>query len=321
MLKTPLYFFLFLLLPFSLFGQVNLVPNPGFESYSSCPNNWDQLSFADNWQVYKGTPDYYNSCGAVDSFDIPHNLMGTQNAASGNAYCGMILYDKSNFGLDEMVGTSLTQPLTIGTKYFISFKVVWKYNNPYSICCSNDKIGIKLSMISFNVANPPPQNNFAHVYSSTIISDTSNWTRISGSVIADSAYSYLMIGNFFDSLNVSVNDQFPTGYYSYYFLDDICISTDSIYASNFSTSIPYYSPNENNILVYPNPVEDYFNISVSPCHNYDLVIYNSIGQIVFQQKNVSFTTNRINVSAIKEDLLIVEIVSKNQLFHYKLLKQ
>jgi hypothetical protein len=49
------------------YGQVNLVPNPSFEIYSTCPDNIsgtqdDQVSKATGWSSWIKTPDYYNVC-------------------------------------------------------------------------------------------------------------------------------------------------------------------------------------------------------------------------------------------------------------------
>jgi len=43
-------------------GQINLVPNPSFESYTACPNNAATISFATGWLNFGQTPDYFNSC-------------------------------------------------------------------------------------------------------------------------------------------------------------------------------------------------------------------------------------------------------------------
>lgn len=298
-------------------AQVNLVTNPGFELFSSCPNNWYQIGLATGWEAWKGSPDYYNSCGATDSFDVPQNLIGNQAAASGNAYCGVILYDKSNNGNDEMIATGLSQSLSVGIKYFVSFKVVWKYNNPYAICCSQDKIGVRFSTAQYSQMNPPAQNNTAHIYSNSIVSDTSDWTTIFGSFIADSTYSFLVLGNFFDSANVAINDQFPANNSSYYFLDDVCVSTDSLLAADFSTGISL-NIDAKEFEVWPNPASQSCYISTPNNSNqFDIRIYNSVGELVFIEENRWEHT--LELQGIDKGLLLIEITSDNQTFLYKLL--
>ena len=47
----------------SVKGQ-NLVPNPSFELYDTCPNAQDQIEYATGWHKYSEwltTPDYFNA--------------------------------------------------------------------------------------------------------------------------------------------------------------------------------------------------------------------------------------------------------------------
>ena len=41
----------------------NIIPNPSFENYYSCPTVPKQVDFLYNWISASNTPDYYNSCG------------------------------------------------------------------------------------------------------------------------------------------------------------------------------------------------------------------------------------------------------------------
>jgi hypothetical protein len=87
-------------------------------------------------------------------------------------------------------------------------------------------------------------SNDAHVFETNIITDSLGWTRISGTFIADSAYSIIAIGNFFaDSVTDTL--KFFTDFLdqSYYFLDDVCVSTDSIFTYTYS----YTGFTENNL--------------------------------------------------------------------------
>ena len=52
-----------------------------------------------------------------------------------------------------------------------------------------------LSGFSSIITNNPP------VYSNTVSMDTLNWTRVFGSFVADSAYTHILLGNFFADAN------------------------------------------------------------------------------------------------------------------------
>ncbi|MBI2259951.1 MAG: T9SS type A sorting domain-containing protein [Flavobacteriia bacterium] len=309
-------------------SQVNLVPNPSFENYTGCPDDWYQIDRVNNWEAYKGSPDYYNSCGSVDSFSTPKNLIGNQIPASGNSYMGFIFYSKENLEADEMIGTQLSESLIIGTKYFISFKVVFKYNNDFWICCANNKIGVRFTTQTYSFPpppfvnnNPPPVNDIAHVWTDSIIDDTLNWNTIFGSIIADSSYNQIIIGNFFKNSTIDINDIIPTNGYSYYFIDDVCVSIDSSFAVNYVyTGIQEEQLNAN-FNIYPNPIIDYFQINQIFTAPYDLVIYNMLGQQLFQENNITTNHKIIDTSLFPKGILFITIKSNNQIINYKLLKQ
>lgn len=232
----------------------NIVPNPSFEIYSLCPDTPNQINRATGWSSYRETPDYYNSCATPGTTQyVPMTWYGYQQASSGNAYAGIGCHG-SQGGADtifrEYIGAQLSTMLTIGQTYYVSFKVNLGDNN--TLCASNN-LGIVFSTIPYSRTNPAPIQNFAHVYTTAIITDTANWTTISGSIIADSAYQYIIIGNFFDNQQTSVNvlnsTTYPCG--SYYFIDDICVSTDALTCG--ITAINETENGEESIYVFPNP--------------------------------------------------------------------
>lgn len=302
------------------YGQ-NLVPNPSFEDYSLCPDNWAQIDRVDNWEAYKGSPDYFNSCEPTNSFSTPQNLMGNQIPVSGNSYTGLILYSKVISNGDEIIGTQLTQNLQIGIKYYLSFKIILKYNNAFSVCCGNNKIGAKFSTQSYSTPNPPSINNSAHIWTDSIITDTLNWTQVFGSFVADSSYSNLMIGNFFSNANIDTNDLVGSGEFSYYFFDDVCVSTDSSFCANYIYTGIEDKSIESNINIYPNPANNYFNVNNKDSNNpINIKIYNTLGQELFVLNNVSEPLIQIDISEYTTNLLFIKIESKNKSFTYKLLK-
>jgi hypothetical protein len=288
----------------------NLVPNPSFETYTTCPFNTAQLEFTTNWVKCSSSTDYFNSCAGGGFVSVPLNLQGYQQAAEGNGYIGIIAYALHDNGngptlYREPAGTLLTQTLSIGTKYYASFKVAPTINN-FESCCAVNKLGLRFSTVKQSTINPAPVNNFAHIYSNTIITDTLNWTTIKGSFIADSAYTFVAIGNFFDTLSTSVidyNNDYPNTYGAYYYVDDVRISTDSnfvlAYIDNFD---------KENFSVYPNPFFDKIKIRKGLSSIHHVVLYNALGQIVVQKKDIS---DEIDLSCLPPGVYILEIKSKN----------
>lgn len=310
--------FLFVSLSLFVKAQINLVSNPSFEQFTECPDYWGQIDYCNEWLALKGSPDYFNVCGAFGSFAVPQNLIGNQLPASGGAYIGVILYDEANFGNDELIGSNLIVPLAIGTRYFVSFKAVFKYNNPFDICCAQNKIGIKFSTVSHNISSPPLQNNFAHVYSNIVTDDTTNWTQIAGSFISDSAYTNIMLGNFFGNDSLIISDFQSNNNSSYYFLDDICVSTDSLYANNYVyTEVLEYQLGK--VSVYPNPTIDIIKVYSSHfLEPFQVKINNLLGQEIFS--STSTNDAPIDISGCEDSILILNVIYNDQTYALKIIK-
>lgn len=83
-------------------------------------------------------------------------------------------------------------------------------------------MGAKFTTFAFSAPDGDTtlMSNSAHVYSDSLLNDTANWVQIKGSFIADSAYQYVVIGNFFDDFNT---DTLNCSSASYAFIDMICV--------------------------------------------------------------------------------------------------
>jgi len=208
----------------------NLVPNPSFEDTIMCPSDFSQIQFSTGWTTYSESPDYFNSCDPSNSnFGVPNNYAGYQMPYDGNAYAGAIVYRNGGISdVREVIGRELATPLTIGVEYFISFKVNLSLDDTYDYYYAIGGLGVLFSTVNYTPSvTVAPINNLPHVYFPGIISDTSDWTTIEGSFVADSTYNYIMLGNFFDDQNTDslLLGSTPFGSYAYYYFDDICVST------------------------------------------------------------------------------------------------
>lgn len=257
-------------------GQVNLVLNPSFESYSACPiSTGGEMNKALNWDTCRASADYFNICGINSACQVPLNFFGYQQPASGNAYCGFWAYDNTTLYRELLIG-KLLSPLTISQKYFVSFKIS-RADSDYVAGYSTNKIGSKFSTVKQSYASI---NNSDHFHTNNIITDTLNWVRVSGSFIADSAYKYIMLGNFHDDFNtISNHDGIGPG--AYYYMDDVCLSTDSMFANTYSyiTGINNYLVSKK-IEVFPNPANQSFHISYA--QNSTVEISDAFGNILFK---------------------------------------
>lgn len=305
-LKTycPFFFLLLFVVVKNSYGQ-NLVNNYSFEDTVACPGIL-RIDKAVGWMIFRDSPDYFNDCNNM-CCGVPNNMGGFQYARSGIAYGGFVVKSLGSLNFHEIIGSSLNQPLVIGQSYYVSFYVNRSYNhlqfNNYNNLAAN-KIGLKFTTVPYSMTNPIALNNIAHIFTNSIITDTIGWTKISGTFTADSAYNYLAIGNFFDDSLTSHIKLDSIASMAYYYVDDVCISTDSNYCNSIS-SLSHFDL-ENPINVFPNPVNDELNIQGIGFTK--IVIYDNLGRIVFTKKfELPVYHTHVKLPILRKGLYFVKI--------------
>jgi hypothetical protein len=274
------------------------------------------VASAIGWNSFSNTPDYNNACSSYTNCSVPSNLAGYQYPHTGNAYCGVYTYDKAGF-YREAIGGQLSAPLTVGQKYYVSFFTSLTIKGPNNAYASNN-IGAKFSTVAYNttsVSNQIPINNIAQLKSYSIITDTSNWIQIMGSFIADSAYQYVALGNFFDDANTDTirlgGGALPIE--AYYFIDDVCVSTDSLYTATWTSVIE----NENEggfVTVFPNPTSTGI-FTLTSANNTQIEnaeLFDVIGkQMLLKRKRADENRLEINISELPEGLYFIRVKTES----------
>jgi gliding motility-associated-like protein len=203
----------------------NLVPNPSFEDYYSCPPppcNTGNLIYCKNWTSGIGSnnsSDYFNTCSNGASCI---NAISIQYPRTGNAMAGIELYD-GPIGNDnrEYLINKLINNLK-GNKRYCANLFTSLSNYSYGAI---QNIGLLFSMDSIfaftssGLLNKQPQIE----YNRGIISDTLNWVKISGSFIANGDEKILVIGNFRDNANTNYQSNSFGIMVPYYFFDDVSV--------------------------------------------------------------------------------------------------
>jgi hypothetical protein len=284
MLKTShgkyLFFLFNIIVSYLIQGQTNLVPNGSFETYTACPYssnylNPDEVSLCLGWSSSQASPDYFNACAPFingDEPSVPNNFIGYQKAFDGNAYCGFGVYD--NVGSRELISTKLATSLTIGATYSVSFRVSVATNPEAGL--GVDKVGAYFTTYpcGYNVGAPPIAN-FSQICSLTMITDTANWTLISGSFCADSSYQYITLGNFYDNMHTDTVVVIPQSNIAYFYIDDIKVydlGLTCTYSIDQVTEIGQY------INIFPNPAHDYIHVDIPTGLNYQIKALN--GEVI-----------------------------------------
>lgn len=210
-------------------GQ-NLVPNPSFEVMDTCPYYFGQWAYLADWDSpYTMSADLFSECSNNDVSGVPLNHMGYQQAAHGQSYAGLATYSTNPY-YRELLVAELDQPLVIGQPVEMSLMASpGGYGSTPLNSAQYVSSGIGLK---FFVDLPTNWQlylfpNSAHLYYPQLLSDTSAWVTVSGSYVPDSAYRYVVLGNFFENSLTSTffadqgYGQWPL---AYAFVDAVCVS-------------------------------------------------------------------------------------------------
>ncbi|MDQ3100317.1 MAG: OmpA family protein [Bacteroidota bacterium] len=209
---------------FEVQGQ-NLVPDPSFEIYKKCPTSisssrGDFVSLKHWSNPTRGTPDYFNSCAnAKSSVSTGFNIAGYAEPRTGHGYVG-ITNEGSRWR--EYVQCKLLSPLKADQEYQIEF---WVSHAEKSRFC------IKNLGLAISVERPFSYKGKAlaldpQIYETECITDTANWTRISGVYVANGGEKWVTIGCFDPSAKALERLRPKRGVRSvdaYYYIEDVFI--------------------------------------------------------------------------------------------------
>jgi hypothetical protein len=265
-------------------GGQNLVPNPGFEQYDTCPSNFGQWIYVTDWDSpYTMSADYFNGCAGGSICGYPLNHFGYQYPAEGEAYMGLATFGHASPFYREILTTELIDPLQVGVPVYVSFAAScggfgsWPYNSArWKARGPGVKFFVDLPVDWFDYLYP----NSAAVGMTAVLSDTASWQTIGGWYTPDSAYRYIAIANFFeDSLSwPSVLDTNGLWSQAYAFIDQVCVSSDASYCIS-GELVPELDG------VYPQVVQVPFVdaltlVRENPYAFSEVVLFNSLGQAI-----------------------------------------
>lgn len=244
-MKKTLFFLL--LAPLCAHTQINLVPNPSFENYKQLPCSpmgTNLNDYLNDWKCASdGTADFITDEANATCYANPNSTSGQgfQAAHSGHGMAFVYNYCQS-MTYREYVGVVLKSPLVVGQKYYAEMYV--------SLCdymgLATNNLGMcfytgELTRKSGYAISAQPQIN-----TTEIIADADGWVKVSGTFTADKAYTYMVLGNFFDDAGTKtkkVDSKEPGGasrlFYSGYYIDDVVVkSTENHLAVTGDTLVP-----------------------------------------------------------------------------------
>jgi hypothetical protein len=154
-------------------------------------------------------------------------------------------------------------------------------------------------------------NLIPQVNDTSLMVDTLNWKKISGTFVANGGERYLIIGNFFsdyttDSSAVPINDTLRQ--WAYYYIDDVdvhCCDCNGGVCDSTSRVLEQY---ENIALsVWPNPTSSTFTIT-STNKIESVKMYNIIGELLITE-TPNNNQSTINISQFSKGIYFVEVSS------------
>lgn len=180
----------------------NLVKNPSFEQFVTCPIRLGNFN-ADvtSWSTpTEGSTDYFNGCSTA--MGTPKNFNGVQPADFGQGYAGLYLYAPDDYR--EYVQAELSYDLVKGRKYKVSFYISLAERSDFAVkefgvLFSSHKleIPIKKELSKKRIYQKKDYDyNFFEIGYSNFYSDTHDWMLVHSEFVAKGTEKYMVIGNF-----------------------------------------------------------------------------------------------------------------------------
>ncbi len=216
----------------------NLVTNPGFEQYKTCPEKHTNklvtgYQFVPRWYtVSDASPDYFNACSKNEQVWVPKNFAGNMKTRSGNGYIGLILKcDPIYYPADENYTEHIQNRLvsTLKKDKYYCFEI-WICLGKNATIAARD-FGIYFSKERINFPNPPDTLPQAHIayQGDDFLAVSNRWVPLRGLYKAQGGEKYMTIGNFlpwlpgrFERLRTSFLSQ-DLREFAYYLFDDVSL--------------------------------------------------------------------------------------------------
>lgn len=235
--------FIVLVLSFSsVYCQQNLVPNYSFEQKIQCPGTYDEFNgFVANWTGQGSYPTgglcYFTANCRSAQNGVPSNGLGYQYAHSGVSYAGLVDYfsqyenNPNDYNYRDYIQVSLNIPLKTGIKYCVVWYVSLSDTSMYE--CSDMGAYFSDSLLSYSPTNAVKSNLTPQVANDPLnnpLTDKINWMKITGSFIATGGEQYIIIGNFKDDANSSIDSvgsnaspAYQNALAAFYYVDDVSV--------------------------------------------------------------------------------------------------
>jgi hypothetical protein len=227
-LSIGLFIFLILFTGKSVSAQ-NLISNSDFEFYTGCPDSNhpnEGIELASPWSsITNGSVDYFNACSDLSS--VPWRGHDYQLALSGVGYAALWMFSPDVPNVREYLQAPLVSPLQSDKYYHVTLFVnacnlSQIFVNNFGVHFSGEALTIPGPLYSQYLLEAEMQ---IYNFGNPVISDTLNWTKISGIYLASGGESFITMGNFKDDASTQTqgNEDTLAMPFSYYFIEDVSV--------------------------------------------------------------------------------------------------
>ncbi|QQR86681.1 MAG: hypothetical protein IPJ76_00215 [Flavobacteriales bacterium] len=207
------------------------------------------------------------------------------------------------------MGVELTSALIVGQTYHIRLHTSLTTqgsgtNGALAFAC--DHLGALFTVGSYYSTQFDDLPGYAQVFTTSVVTDSTGWTEVAGTFVADSAYAFLTLGNFFNDAATAWDSIEPTGThgYAYYYFDDVCVAldpSDCTWPSSI-TLVPTIEP-----VVFPLPfVGDLF-VAGLPDGQWTFLLFDTNGKFTGTGSNISSNQLvRCSLPALRPGTYLIE---------------
>ena len=210
--------FLFTHIWVQLSGQINLVPNPGFEILSTCDLNFGTANFAEPWMIDDplATPDLFHACSTNPNFQLPSGRgCFPIFPKSGDGMVGLAQIGQ----VEERVFAWLLDTLPRDVDIYVACDVITraKCGTPNETLCYTNSQALAFADIRFTSTTILELENILEVFDS--------WTKLETCYSATGEEEIVQIGNYKDLTELRGDcDIFDDFTFAYFYVDDVIVA-------------------------------------------------------------------------------------------------
>lgn len=308
--KFTLVVLVFALVAMKQGSSQNLVPNPGFETITSCPTIFnDSIGFCPPWR------DANAGGGLAYSLTCPPPLNVPPRSGNG---CGGLFHKLAAPNHRGFIEVPLTSTLILGQQYCVSYWLRLDGTTQWAV----NRSGAYFSntFIFVNDYLPLPYTPQVEHPSAFYLTDTIGWMQVAGTFTAAGGETHMIIGNFYNDSQTGLQVINASGLQgSFYYIDDVSVT--AVGAPCF-VGMEENLVNNNAIQIAPNPATNFLTIQLpAETKASEIKLLNLTGQLIKEAAINKTAGNEItfDVSSCPSGLYTLSVITNEGVVNKKVM--